>query len=85
MALMIIGKEKVKLTSRETEIATMIAHGKSYKYISHACSINEDTVKFHVEGVRKKLGAKNKTHAIALALVTGIIQLELMEYRENGH
>jgi DNA-binding CsgD family transcriptional regulator len=64
----------VRLTARESEVTTWIARGKTYAQIARLLSITEDTAKFHIENVRKKLNAANKTHAIALAVVNKLIQ-----------
>jgi len=66
---------KTRLTPREVETATWVARGRTYAQIAHLLSITEDTAKFHMENVRRKLNASNKTHAIALALVNCLIQL----------
>jgi DNA-binding CsgD family transcriptional regulator len=64
-----------KLTSREIEIITWAARGKTYGEISVLLSISKDTAKDHMEHARSKLKAKNKTHAIAIALSSGLIKL----------
>jgi DNA-binding CsgD family transcriptional regulator len=64
-----------RLTPREVETATWIARGRTYAEIARLLSITEDTAKFHIENVRRKLGATNRTHAIALALVNCLIRL----------
>jgi DNA-binding CsgD family transcriptional regulator len=65
---------KVRLTVRETEVTTWIARGKTYAQIARQLSITEDTAKFHIENVRRKLNATNRTHAIVLAVVNKLIQ-----------
>ena len=63
----------IKLTPRETEILTWIAKGKSRWEVGIILSISEDTVKAHLENIRQKLGASNTTHAIAIALLHGLL------------
>jgi DNA-binding NarL/FixJ family response regulator len=38
-------------------------------------SINEDTVKGHVKSILAKLEARDRTHAVTVALRRGILQL----------
>jgi DNA-binding NarL/FixJ family response regulator len=63
------------LTSREVEVLTLIGGGNSNKRIGLMLSINEDTVKGHVKSILAKLEARDRTHAVTLALRRGILQL----------
>jgi DNA-binding NarL/FixJ family response regulator len=63
------------LTSREIEVLTLIGAGNSNKRIGLMLSINEDTVKGHVKNILAKLDARDRTHAVTLALKRGILQL----------
>lgn len=63
----------IRLTPREIEILTWIAKGKSRWEVGTILNISEDTVKAHLENVRQKLGAANTTHAIAIALLHGML------------
>jgi DNA-binding NarL/FixJ family response regulator len=63
------------LTSREVEVLTLIGAGNSNKRIGLMLSINEDTVKGHVKSILSKLDARDRTHAVTLALKRGILQL----------
>lgn len=63
----------LKLTPREVEILTWIAKGKSRWEVGIILSISEETVKAHLENIRQKLGAVNTTHAIAIALLHGLL------------
>jgi DNA-binding CsgD family transcriptional regulator len=65
---------KVRLTAREAEVTTWIARGKTYAQIARLLSITEDTAKFHIENVRRKLNATNRTHAIVLAVVNKLVE-----------
>jgi DNA-binding CsgD family transcriptional regulator len=64
----------VALAPREIEVITWTARGKTRWEISQILSISEETVKDYLENACKKLGATNKTHATALALVHGLIR-----------
>ena len=63
------------LTARETDVIQAMARGNSNRRIAEALSINEDTVKGHVKSILAKLGARDRTHAIVVALQRGLIQL----------
>jgi DNA-binding NarL/FixJ family response regulator len=63
------------LTTREIEVLTLIAGGKSNKLIADQLSIAEETAKAHVRSILSKLDAKDRTHAVTLGLKRGIIQL----------
>lgn len=63
------------LTPREIEVLTWTANGKTRWEISEILNISEETVKNHVENACVRLGTSNKTHAVALALVQGLISV----------
>lgn len=55
------------LTPREIEILEAISQGHSNKAIARKLEISLHTVKFHIESVFRKLGARNRTEAVAKA------------------
>ncbi|MCB9965226.1 MAG: LuxR family transcriptional regulator [Rhodospirillales bacterium] len=61
------------LTARETEILTWTSRGKTRWEIGEILNISEDTVKKHLQKACYALGASNKTHASAVAIINGII------------
>jgi DNA-binding NarL/FixJ family response regulator len=63
------------LTPREQQILTLIAGGRSNKWIAHELAISEDTVKGHVSSILWKLSANDRTHAVTLAIRRGVIQI----------
>jgi DNA-binding NarL/FixJ family response regulator len=63
------------LSAREIEVLTLIAIGNSNKQVASSLSISEETAKAHVKNIIAKLQANDRTHAVTLALVRGIIQL----------
>jgi DNA-binding NarL/FixJ family response regulator len=60
------------LTPREGEVLTQLVKGMDNKSIGHALYISEDTVKSHVKGVLRKLGARDRAQAVAIALRQGL-------------
>jgi len=63
------------LTPRELEVLRQVAGGNRNRDIAGRLFITEETVKVHVKHVLEKLGAKDRTDAVAIALRRGIIQL----------
>ena len=63
------------LTAREIEVLREVAEGNRNKDIAHRLFISEETVKVHIKHIMDKLGAKDRTEAIAIAVRRGIIQL----------
>jgi len=63
------------LSGREIEVLRSAAAGNSNKRIGVHLGIAEDTVKAHVRTILSKLDARDRTHAVAIALKRGIISL----------
>jgi LuxR family maltose regulon positive regulatory protein len=61
------------LTDRELEVLGLIAAGKSNQRIAHDLVVALDTVKKHVTHILGKLGAANRTEAVARARQLGLI------------
>jgi DNA-binding CsgD family transcriptional regulator len=57
----------VLLTPRELEVLAALAEGMTNKAIARRLNISLHTVKFHVESVFRKLGARTRTEAVAKA------------------
>lgn len=62
------------LTPRELEVLARVAQGLPNKEIAERLSITQRTVKFHVSSIMGKLGAGNRTEAVALAVQQGLIE-----------
>jgi DNA-binding CsgD family transcriptional regulator len=65
----------VLLTSRELEVLSLLAEGKSNKQIARSLGISVHTAKFHVSALIDKLDAVGRTDAVAHAARRGVIQL----------
>jgi LuxR family maltose regulon positive regulatory protein len=61
------------LTDRELEVLRLLAAGRSNQRIAHDLVVALDTVKKHVTHVLGKLGAANRTEAVARARQLGLI------------
>ncbi|ANT62926.1 hypothetical protein AYJ57_20830 (plasmid) [Salipiger sp. CCB-MM3] len=65
----------VPLSSREQGVLFWAARGKTAKETGLILDLKESTVKFYTHNAAAKLGASNKTHAVAKAIGMGIITL----------
>jgi DNA-binding NarL/FixJ family response regulator len=63
------------LTAREAEVLRHLADGNRNKDIGELLFISEETVKVHIKHIMEKLGASDRTQAVAIAIRRGIIQL----------
>ena len=63
------------LTEREIEVLRQVASGNANKIIADDLEISEETVKAHMRKILSKLGANDQTHAVAIALKRGIIEI----------
>jgi len=63
------------LTGREVEVLQQIATGSRNRDIAEKLFITEETVKVHVKHVMEKLGAADRTQAVAIGVRRGIISL----------
>jgi len=63
------------LTRREIEVLQLIAAGNPNKLVADKLSVTEDTIKMHVKSILSKLDANDRTHAVAIAVKRGIIEL----------
>ncbi len=63
------------LTPREVDVLRHVAGGNKNREIAEQLGISEETVKVHVKHVMEKLGASDRTAAVAIGVRRGIIQL----------
>jgi DNA-binding NarL/FixJ family response regulator len=63
------------LTGREVEVLRQIAGGNRNRDIAGQLFITEETVKVHIKHIMEKLGASDRTQAVAIGVRRGIIQL----------
>jgi DNA-binding NarL/FixJ family response regulator len=64
-----------QLSPREREIMHLMAEGMTADAIGNQLNVSVETVRTHVRNVIRKLQARNRVHAIALALERGEIAL----------
>lgn len=63
----------INLSIRERDVLQWAASGKTTDEIATILGIAERTVRVYLDTARHKLGATNRTHAVARALGTGLI------------
>jgi DNA-binding NarL/FixJ family response regulator len=63
------------LTEREVEVLGQIAGGNRNRDIAERLFISEETVKVHIKHIMEKLGASDRTQAVAIGVRRGIIEL----------
>lgn len=63
------------LSDREIEILLEVAAGNANKIVADKLHISEDTVKAHLRNIFSKLDARDRTHAVTIALKRGIIEI----------
>lgn len=66
---------EVALTPREIEVLSLVARGLGNKEVGDMLGTAPGTVKAHVQSILSKLGAKDRTNAVTIALRRGIIHL----------
>lgn len=64
-----------QLSPREREIMHLMAEGRTAEAIGDEITVSVETVRTHVRNVIRKLQARNRVHAIAMALERGEIAL----------
>lgn len=57
-----------KLTRRQREILQLLANGESTTFAARELDLSEETVKTHTKHAVARLGARNRTHAVAIAV-----------------
>jgi DNA-binding NarL/FixJ family response regulator len=63
------------LTEREVEVLKRIAEGDRNRDIGEHLAISEETVKVHIKHIMDKLGAKDRTQAVAIGIRRGVIHI----------
>jgi DNA-binding NarL/FixJ family response regulator len=62
-----------RLTNREREILRLVAEGRSNGEVARILWVTEQTVKFHLSNIYRKLGVANRTEAGRWAQLTGLL------------
>lgn len=70
-----VGALPLPLSAREIDVLRQVAHGGHNRGIGERLGVSEDTIKAHMKSIMAKLDAKDRTHAVTIALRRGIIDL----------
>lgn len=71
-----LNEHNVNLTRREKEVIKHIMVGRTNKQIAFILEISEQTTKCHVSSILHKLHARDRAHAVSLALCQGLFENE---------
>ncbi|MCR6661623.1 MAG: response regulator transcription factor [Luteimonas sp.] len=63
------------LSPREMQVLKELARGNANREIAESLNVTEGTVKAHMKSIMAKLGAKDRTHAVLIALKRGILEV----------
>lgn len=74
-ALLQARRVRKELSAREVTMLELIAEGLSNKEMAAQLQVSPETVKFHVGNLIEKLEARDRTHALVIALRRGIMRL----------
>ena len=66
----------MRLTRRELELLKLVAEGHSNAQVARMLWVTEQTVKFHLSNVYRKLGVANRTEASRWAQTRGLLSAE---------
>ena len=63
-----------RLTRRQRQILQRLANGESTTVAARELDLSEETIKTHTKNIMARLGARNRTHAVAIALRESLIE-----------
>lgn len=64
-----------QLTDLERQVLLLMTEGKNNLEIATVLNVSEGTIKFHVNGILRKLNVSDRTQAVLVALKRGIANL----------
>ena len=68
------GNGRPELSARQAEVLALLARGATNKEIALALKVGERTAKYHIAAIFDRLGAGNRTEALAIALRMGLVK-----------
>jgi len=63
------------LTKRQLEVLELIAHGMNEGAIATRLVVSPDTVRSHIKSLRRRLGARDRAHAVARGYHLGVLPM----------
>lgn len=67
-------RQTAELTDRQFQVLRLVADGRKGPEIAAVLGTTPDTVKTHLIRIRRKLGARDRPHAVATAFRLGLLQ-----------
>ena len=67
--------DSAKLSEREVEVLKGVARGNANREIAEQLGLSEDTIKAHMKRILVKLDAKDRTHAVMVAVKRGMLDV----------
>lgn len=64
------------ITARERQVIVLAANGHTNRAIAQALGLGEETVKSRMQSILRKLRAKDRAQAVAVAIRIGLVALE---------
>ena len=64
-----------ELSDREMDVVRRVAAGLSNKEIANQLSLSEETIKTYMKSIMTKLKANDRSHAVAIAMERGLLDL----------
>lgn len=68
-------RQAAALTSRELLVLAALASGQTTEEVARSNYLSPHTIRSHVKSATRKVGARTRTHAVAIALSEGAIEL----------
>lgn len=65
------------LTVREQQVLALVAEGLGNAAIAERLTLGVETIRTHVAAILRKLGARDRTHAVVIAYTHGLVPLRL--------
>jgi PAS domain S-box-containing protein len=77
VAILLVGDPADRvLTAREREVLSLVASGQTSRDVAERLYLSPTTVESHIRSAMQRLGARNRPHAVALALARGEVMLD---------
>jgi DNA-binding CsgD family transcriptional regulator len=76
--IVVLGADRcAMLTVRERDVLEKLAEGRATEEVAELLHVSPHTVRSRIKSVLRKLGARNREHAVAIALTEGAINPRL--------
>lgn len=68
-----------RLSHREREVVRLVARGATSREVGEALSVTAATVETHIRNAMRRLGARNRSHLVTLAILRHEIDLDALD------